>query len=147
MLSGKKSPLDPDPLVFDHVRWAGLVAVRLGHGRNPRRRCTRDYVAVALPGSEILAWSIAAAVLCVWGCLQSEYVARTWPNKDPGQFVLDEVVGYLVTLITFALMTGDMPMAMGPCRSLLLVPRVRRLEATARQVAGGSARRLGNHVG
>lgn len=66
-----------------------------------------------LPGHAILAWSIAAVVLFFWGCLQSDYVARTWPKKDPGQFVLDEVVGYLVTLITYSLITQQLPDALG----------------------------------
>ena len=60
----------------------------------------------------VLAWSIAAAVLFVFGCLQSDYVARTWPKKDPGAFVLDEVVGYLVTLIVYALLAQKMPTAL-----------------------------------
>ena len=64
------------------------------------------------PGREVIAWAIAALVLFVWGCLQSDYVSRTWPNKDPGAFVLDEVVGYLVTLIVFALISSEMPLAL-----------------------------------
>ena len=54
----------------------------------------------------LLAWATAALLLFVWGCRQSDYVARTWPQKDPGAFVLDEVVGFLVTLITFQLLHG-----------------------------------------
>lgn len=50
------------------------------------------------------AWAAAALVLFFWGCSQSDYVARTWPKKDPGAFVLDEVVGFLVTLVTFQLL-------------------------------------------
>ena len=57
----------------------------------------------ALPDHVALAWSIAAAVLFVWGCLQSKFVGRTWPKEDPGQFVLDEVVGYLVTVLVYTL--------------------------------------------
>ena len=49
----------------------------------------------------------------MWGCLQSEYVARTWPQKDPCAFVLDEVVGYLVTLIVYALLAQKLPDALG----------------------------------
>jgi phosphatidylglycerophosphatase A len=52
----------------------------------------------------VLAWGIAAVVLFVFGCTQSAFVARTWPKEDPGHFVLDEVVGYLVTLIVYALL-------------------------------------------
>jgi phosphatidylglycerophosphatase A len=57
----------------------------------------------ACPGHIVLAWAIAAAVLFLWGCLQTDFVARTWPKEDPGQFVLDEVVGYLVTVLTYTL--------------------------------------------
>ncbi|MEO6596901.1 MAG: phosphatidylglycerophosphatase A [Planctomycetota bacterium] len=63
----------------------------------------------ALPGHAVLAWSIAATVLFVWGCMQSDFVARTWPNEDPGHFVLDEVVGYLVTVIVYALLAQRLP--------------------------------------
>ncbi|HEX5054132.1 MAG TPA: phosphatidylglycerophosphatase A [Planctomycetota bacterium] len=62
-----------------------------------------------LPEHAVLAWSIAAVVLFLWGCLQSEFVARTWPKEDPGQFVLDEVVGYLVTVIVYALLAQRLP--------------------------------------
>ena len=57
----------------------------------------------------VLAWGAAALLLFIWGCGQSEYVARTWPKKDPGAFVLDEVVGYLVTLVTFWLLVMCAP--------------------------------------
>ncbi|MFK7738826.1 MAG: phosphatidylglycerophosphatase A [Planctomycetota bacterium] len=67
----------------------------------------------AMPGRYILAWGIAAAVLFVWGSLQSDYVARTWPKKDPGAYVLDEVVGHLVTLIVFALLAQRVATAGG----------------------------------
>ena len=63
----------------------------------------------AFPANAILAWSIAAGALFVFGCTQSAFVARTWPKEDPGQFVLDEVVGYLVTLITYALLANKLP--------------------------------------
>lgn len=66
----------------------------------------------ACPGHVMLAWSIAAAVLFVWGCLQSDFVARTWPQEDPGQFVLDEVVGYLVTLLVYTLVHKVEPTAL-----------------------------------
>lgn len=63
----------------------------------------------AFPGHVLLGWSLAAAVLFVFGCLQSEFVARTWPKEDPGQFVLDEVVGYLVTVLVYALLAQKLP--------------------------------------
>lgn len=66
----------------------------------------------ACPGHEVLAWSIAAATLFAFGCTQSAFVARTWPKEDPGHFVLDEVVGYLVTLLTYTLLAGQLPYAL-----------------------------------
>lgn len=63
----------------------------------------------ALPDHTLMAWGIAAAVLFVWGCRQSDFVARTWPKEDPGHFVLDEVVGYLVTVLVYALFAGHLP--------------------------------------
>ncbi|MEZ6037545.1 MAG: phosphatidylglycerophosphatase A [Planctomycetota bacterium] len=60
----------------------------------------------------VIAWSVAAVLLFFWGCLQSDYVARTWPKKDPGAFVLDEVVGYLVTLIVYTLLAQKTPDAL-----------------------------------
>lgn len=62
-----------------------------------------------LPGSVSLAWGIAAAMLFVWGCLQSDFVKRTWPTEDPGFFVLDEVVGYVVTVLVYSLIAGKLP--------------------------------------
>lgn len=56
----------------------------------------------ALPQHVLLSWWIAAAVLFALGCLQTSFVRRTFPNEDPGAFVLDEVVGYLVTVAVFA---------------------------------------------
>jgi phosphatidylglycerophosphatase A len=63
----------------------------------------------SLPEHTLLGWGIAAAVLFLWGSLQSGFVARTWPKKDPGAFVLDEVVGYLVTVIVYMLLAQQAP--------------------------------------
>jgi phosphatidylglycerophosphatase A len=67
----------------------------------------------ALPGHALLAWAVAAAALFAFGCTQTAFVARTWPKEDPGHFVLDEVVGYLVTLLVYALLAGKLPDALG----------------------------------
>lgn len=67
----------------------------------------------ALPDHVVLAWGIAAAGLFVWGCMQTAFVARTWPKEDPGHFVLDEVVGYLVTVTVYALLAQQLPFAFG----------------------------------
>jgi phosphatidylglycerophosphatase A len=52
-----------------------------------------------LDGPALIAgfWILAAALLA-FGCSTSGYVARTFPYEDPKPFVLDEIVGYLVTL-------------------------------------------------
>ncbi len=59
------------------------------------------------------AWWIAAVVLFLYGISTSAFVARTFPNDDPGAFVLDEVVGYLVTVAVYALIAGRLPDATG----------------------------------
>ena len=134
-----RSPLDP-------VRWFLITSGGLGLSPfAPGTVGTLGGVVLGvllqalLPGHEVLGWSIAAAVLFWFGCSQSAYVARTWPRKDPGAFVLDEVVGYLVTLIVYTLLAGTLPLAVGhvaaffafrcfdvlklePCRSLERLP-------------------------
>ena len=51
-------------------------------------------------GSASLAlWlAVAAVLLLAVGCSMTSFVERTFPHKDPGVFVLDEIVGYLVAL-------------------------------------------------
>jgi phosphatidylglycerophosphatase A len=66
-------------------------------------------IQVMAPAHVQLGWWIAAVVLFVLGCMQSDFVRRTFPKDDPGQFVLDEVVGYLVTLGVYALLRRDHP--------------------------------------
>lgn len=58
-------------------------------------------------------WWVAAVVLFVLGCMQSDFVRRTFPHEDPGAFVLDEVVGYLVTIGVYAVLAGKLPDAAG----------------------------------
>ena len=65
-----------------------------------------------VPGHALLLWWVAAAVLLGLGCLQTAFVARTFPIEDPGPFVLDEVVGYLVTVAVYASLR-QLPDAMG----------------------------------
>ncbi len=96
---------------MDRVRWFLITSGGLGLSPvAPGTVGTFGGVAVALlvqwllPDYAVLAWSAVAVLLFSWGCSQSDYVARTWPKKDPGAFVLDEVVGHLVTLITFVLL-------------------------------------------
>jgi phosphatidylglycerophosphatase A len=108
-MADAKSPMDS-------VRWFLITSGGLGLAPfAPGTVGTLGGVLLAItlqftcPGNEVLAWSIAAGILFIWGCLQSDYVARTWPKKDPGAFVLDEVVGYLVTLVAFTLLQQETP--------------------------------------
>lgn len=104
---------------LDRLRWCLITSCGLGTSPfAPGTVGTLGGVAVAvllqwgLAGSAfsyLWAWAIAAVVLFVYGCCESKFVARTWPKKDPGQFVLDEVVGYLVTVIVFALLSRRDP--------------------------------------
>ena len=51
---------------------------------------------------------IASAALLAWGCLQSDFVDRVFPSKDPGAFVLDEVVGYAVGAALYTTLRGEL---------------------------------------
>lgn len=102
--------------VADRIRW--LLITSFGLGCSPWAPGTIGTLGGvvlgvtlqwALPAHAVLAWGIAAAVLFVFGCLQTAFVARTWPKEDPGHFVLDEVVGYLVTLIVYSLLAQQLP--------------------------------------
>ncbi len=66
----------------------------------------------------VTTWWIVAAVLFVLGCMQTAFVKRTFPNEDPGAFVLDEVVGYLVTVATYAVLSQKLPDAAGHAAAL-----------------------------
>lgn len=112
MVGAARSPLDP-------VRWTLITSGGLGLSPfAPGTVGTLGGVVVAVtlqllwPGHSVAAWSAAAVLLFVFGSLQSDYVARTWPKKDPGAFVLDEVVGYLVTLVVWALLAREQPAAL-----------------------------------
>jgi phosphatidylglycerophosphatase A len=105
--------------VADRVRWLLITSGGLGCSPwAPGTVGTLGGVVLAvslqwaLPTHAVLAWGIAAAVLFVFGCSQTAFVARTWPREDPGHFVLDEVVGYLVTVIVYALLAQ--PTAVSP---------------------------------
>ena len=52
-------------------------------------------------GQLAVALGITALVLFVIGCAATGFVRRTFTTGDPGAFVLDEIVGYLVTLAIF----------------------------------------------
>ena len=58
----------------------------------------------------------AAIVLLAFGCAQTKYTERAFPNKDPGQFVLDEIVGYLVAAALFTALVAELsPRGHGLC--------------------------------
>jgi phosphatidylglycerophosphatase A len=101
---------------LDRVRW--LLITSFGLGCSPWAPGTVGtlggvLLAItlqwALPAQVLWAWGIAAAALFAFGCSQSAFVARTWPKEDPGAFVLDEVVGYLVTVLVYALVADRLP--------------------------------------
>ena len=54
-----------------------------------------------------IALGSGALVLLALGCTTSAFVRRTFPREDPGQFVLDEIVGYLLMLAIFVALRGD----------------------------------------
>ncbi len=62
---------------------------------------------LAFPGRELLAYWVTAAVLFVLGCMQTDFVNRTFRGEDPGAFVLDEVIGYLVSLALWMTLAGN----------------------------------------
>ena len=55
------------------------------------------------------AWLGVGAALFAWACTTSAFVARTFQREDPGPFVLDEVVGYLVAVALYALLWPAAP--------------------------------------
>lgn len=108
--------------VVDRVRW--LLITSFGLGCSPWAPGTVGTLGGVVLGvtlqwlwptqtGALVAWGIAATALFVFGCSQSKFVARTWPKEDPGAFVLDEVVGYLVTLITYTLLADKLPNELG----------------------------------
>ena len=61
---------------------------------------------------------LLALVLLAVGCATSSFIERTFTGKkDPGAFVLDEIVGYLLALAIIAVVTdnGPSPWAHGWC--------------------------------
>ena len=104
---------------LDRIRWCLITGCGLGTSPfAPGTIGTLGGVILAVglqwatPGHFVWAWVVAASVLFTYGCLESKFVARTWPKKDPGQFVLDEIVGYLVTVIVYSLLRHRVPDAM-----------------------------------
>jgi len=61
-----------------------------------------------VPDHAPLALWIFALVLLGWGCRQTGFTVRVFKAKDPGAFVLDEVVGYLITVAIFVSAVGPL---------------------------------------
>ena len=62
------------------------------------------YLAIALAAPPALhAWLIAGALLiaCAASIALAPWAERRWNSKDPGQFVIDEVAGFLLTVLLF----------------------------------------------
>ena len=59
------------------------------------------------PSAHLWDWG-AAAVLLAFGCTTTSFVGRTFKHKDPGAFVLDEVVGYLVAVALYGTLCGPL---------------------------------------
>jgi phosphatidylglycerophosphatase A len=65
-------------------------------------------MSVCLDGSTLLLWLWgSASFLLGLGCLQSGFSQRVFGRADPGAFVLDEMVGYLVTVAVYTSVQGD----------------------------------------
>lgn len=108
--------MNPPKSLMDRLRF--LLVTSCGLGLSPFAPGTVGTfggVAIALllqlllPAHLQLAWWSAAAVLLGLGCLQSDFAARTFEREDPGPFVLDEVVGYLVTVALYMALAGVAP--------------------------------------
>ena len=60
-----------------------------------------------------VALAVLALVLLGIGCAATGFVKRQWTGGDPGAFVLDEIVGYLITLALLCCFTDPTLMAHG----------------------------------
>ena len=82
----------------------------------------------------ITLWSLAG-ILFAFGCAQTAFTERVFAKPDPGAFVLDEVVGYLVAIALYTSIAGvPSPAAHAICFFLFRIfdilkpPPVSRLE-------------------
>jgi phosphatidylglycerophosphatase A len=65
-------------------------------------------VQLAFSGPLLAAALGALALGLLWaGCSMTAFVARASLGEDPGVFVLDEIVGYLLALALFVAVAGD----------------------------------------
>lgn len=92
--------------VLDRLRWLVITSGGLGMAPIvPGTFGTLGGVAIAAVTQAFVApqwlgwtWVGIALLLLAFGCTQGEFSARVFRREDPGPFVLDEVVGYLVTV-------------------------------------------------
>jgi phosphatidylglycerophosphatase A len=111
-------------------RFLYLVITGLGSGLVPIASGTFGTIPAVVLGVVLQVWwqgphlalvlFILAAALLVFGCSTSDFVERTFAGKDPGQFVLDEIVGYLIALGMIALVMKDGPSPMAHAACFLL---------------------------
>ncbi len=110
--------------ILDRSRY--LLITGFGLGLVPFAPGTFGTLAGVLPAAlmpiwftgaaQVIALWVLAAILLAFGCAQSGFTARVFAKPDPGSFVLDEVVGYLVAIALYASFAGDpTPLAQGLC--------------------------------
>lgn len=98
----------------DRLRWLVITSGGLGMAPVvPGTFGTLGGVVLAVGTQAFLArevlpwvWTGMALALLAFGCFQGEFSTRVFRREDPGPFVLDEVVGYLVTVAVFAFVVG-----------------------------------------
>ncbi|KAA3606697.1 MAG: phosphatidylglycerophosphatase A [Planctomycetota bacterium] len=56
------------------------------------------WIGFTWPRYFLLACLVLVVVLCLLGAPQGDWAERRYGRKDPGEYVLDEVVGYLVAV-------------------------------------------------
>lgn len=111
--------------LWDRIRY--MLITGFGSGLVPVASGTFGTIPAVVLGVVLQVWFqgpqlalvlfLLAAVLLACGCSTSAYVDRTFGDKDPGAFVLDEIVGYLIALGIIALFmeNGPSPWAHGWC--------------------------------
>lgn len=100
--------------VGDRLRYAlitgfgtGLAPVAPGtFGTLPGVAIAYALCASLTPNTATLTLWLLATALLAFGCAQTTFTARAFARKDPGAFVLDEIVGYLFTVALFATILG-----------------------------------------
>jgi len=100
--------------VVDRIRWLLVTSGGLGMAPVvPGTFGTLGGVVIAVATQVFVpvqhlgfTWLGIALLLLCFGCFQGEFSKRVFRREDPGPFVLDEVVGYLVTVDVLAFACG-----------------------------------------